>query len=54
MQNEQQFLLAIVVIAFVAVGLVVVPPMVEQVDAKCTDGFKNNGDPCKDKKPKKN
>ena len=48
MQNEQ-FLLAVFVMAFVAMGLVVVPPMVEQVDAKCIDGFKKKGDPCKSK-----
>jgi len=32
-------------------GLVVVPTIVEEADARC-EGTKKNGDICKDKKPK--
>jgi hypothetical protein len=32
-------------------GLLVIPAF-EEAEAAC-DGFKKNGDPCKDKKPKK-
>jgi len=44
------FTFALLMAVVLVGGLMVVPPIIQQVDAKCTDGFKKNGDPCKPKK----
>ena len=52
MQQETNYITLAIVLAFsifLVAGLVVVPAMTEQVDAKC-EGTRNNGDPCKPKK----
>jgi hypothetical protein len=54
--NEQAN--TIMVALFVVLGVVLVTglalmPAIEEADAKC-EGFKKNGDPCKEKPPKHN
>jgi hypothetical protein len=53
MKNQEIMLTALFIVlgAVLVTGLVVVP-VLEEADAAC-DLFKNNGDPCKPKKPKK-
>ncbi len=51
LNSERMFFIFALVMAVALVGgLVIIPSIVEQVDAKCTDGFKKNGDLCKPKK----
>ena len=54
--NETNILgIAILAFAMMLVGgLAVIPIVVDDADAKCSDGFKKNGDACKENKPKHN
>jgi hypothetical protein len=53
MQNQELMLELFLVLGVVLVTGLIAIPVMEEADAKCVL-FKNNGDPCKDKKPKKN
>jgi hypothetical protein len=54
MKSETIMLTVAIALAISLVGgLIVIPAMTDQADARC-EGFKKNGDICKPKKPKHN